>query len=545
MELATAIIALLVGVTVFITGMSMMSSGLKKATGKGVKRLFKKTQNSAIAGLGIGMIVTALIQSSAATSVMTIGFINAGVMTVFQGVAVMMGAYIGTTATGILVSLSSFSISAFLTAFAFIGLVLMFFKNQKVKHIGEILCGFGLIFFGLSSMSGAFSSNEQINNAFQTVFSNISFPLLLLLIGIILTIIMQSSSAVTGVALVMVGSGVMPFSSALYVTLGATIGTCITTLIATIGANINAKRAGIVALFIKIIAGFGGLAILWPLEKPLVDFFQNSFGSQEMGIALFLLFFNVIFMLILLPFIRPIEKFVSLIVKDKDAEKKKKQLLYIDDRLLNQPAIALMQAKQEIIHMFTLAKENFIDAFHYLVNAQNIDTNVILDKEDSIDYINGALAEYLVQLSGRIEQENAETLGSYFHVINDIERIGDHAYNFYESRLKMIDNELEFSSTAKEELNHYYDILLQMFDISLEIFSTEKKKGLKKLHELEDETDELKRVYSSNHFSRLQKGQCNNELSPFFSTLLSELERIGDHLTNIGYSISSPVGDEI
>lgn len=544
MELFGAIVALLVGVTIFITGMNMMSGGLKKATGKGIKTLFKKTQNSSIICLGIGTLVTAIIQSSAATSVMAIGFINAGVMTIFQGVATMMGAYIGTTATGILVSLSSFNISVFLTAFAFVGLVLMFFKNPKVKHIGEILCGFGLIFVGLSSMSGAFKNNADINNAFQLVFSNISFPLLLLLIGIVLTIIMQSSSAVTGVVLVLVGSGVMPFSSALYVTLGATIGTCITTLIATIGANVNAKRAGIEALIIKIIAGLGGLAILWIFETPLVNFFETSFGSLELGIALFLLFFNIIFMFILLPFIKPLEKVATFLVKDKEAELKQKQLLYIDNRLLSQPNIALMQTKKEIIHMFELAKENFINSYQFLVNGVTTDTNQIIQKEDSIDYINNALAEYLVKLSGVVEADNAEMVGSYFHVINDIERIGDHAYNFYESKLDMDDKELAFSEEAKGELNHFFEVVMTMFDLSLDIFVKEQRKGLKELHELEDETDNLNHTYASNHYVRMQKGQCNNQLSPYFSTILSELERVSDHLTNVGYSIVNPVGDD-
>ena len=545
MELAAAIITLLVGITVFIVGMNMMSSGLKKATGKSVRKLFKKTQNSSIVGLGIGVVITALIQSSAATSVMTIGFINAGVMTIFQGVSIMMGAYIGTTATGILVSLSSFNISIFLIAFAVIGLVLMFFKNKKVKYIGEVLCGLGLIFFGLETMSGAFKVNGSgLIDAFQEMFENVSFPLLLLLIGILLTIIMQSSSAVTGVVLVMVGSGAMPFASALYVTLGATIGTCVTTLIATIGTNVNAKRAGIAALFIKIIAGLSGLVILWIFEDQLVNIFQYSFGSNEMGVALFLVFFNVIFMFALLPLIKPLEKLVSFIIKDKDAEKKKQQLLYIDNLLLNQPNIALMQTKKEIIHMYILAKENFSNAYAFFIGDSTINTNDIIEKEDTIDYINNALAEYLVKLSASIDSDNAETLGSYFHVINDIERIGDHAYNFYEKRLDMIDKDLEFSNQAKEELNSFYKVVMKMFELTLEIFNEEEKYRLEELHKLEDETDDLNRTYASNHYARMQKGQCNNELSPYYSTILSELERVGDHLTNIGYSIVNPVGDE-
>ncbi len=544
MELVSAIILLLVGSAVFMTGMNMMSGGLKKATGYKLKKLFKKTQNSRMVGFGIGALVTAIIQSSAATSVMVIGFINAGIMTIFQGVSMMMGSFVGTTVTGILVSLSSFDISIFLTAFAFVGIIMMFFKSPKVKNIGEILCGFGLIFFGLSTMSSSIRNNAQINNAISNLFTNISFPLLLMIIGVIVTALLQSSSATTGIVIVMVGSNVIPFSSALYVSIGATIGTCVTTLIATIGASTDSKRAGLIALLIKIIAGFIGLIILWIFETPIVNLFKNNFGSVEFGVAIFMLMYSIIFFAGLLPFIKPLEKLSRKMIKDKTNNLKKKTVLYIDDRFLDQPDISLMQAKKEIDNMFELARTNFNLTFKHLVNDLPIDENDINEREETIDYINNRLTDFLIKLSGNVDSLNQRKFGSYFHVINDIERIGDHAYNFYGEKTKMLSLNLNYTNQAKGELNNFYNIVNQMFDISIEIFNKKDKSNLEKLHNLEDETDKLTREYEDNHFSRMQSGECAPELSVFYSTVLSELERVGDHLTNIGYSILNPVGDD-
>ena len=544
MELSSAIISLLVGVAVLITGMNMMSDGLKKIAGRGVKKLFKKIKDSPFAGLGIGAAVTAIIQSSAATCVMVIGFINAGVATVYQGVAMMMGAYIGTTVTGILVSLSSFNISAYFSLFAFIGVILMFFKNTKVKQIGQILCGLGFVFIGVSGMSSALKENAQINAAIQSVFASVSFPMLLLVIGAILTIIMQSSSAVTGIMIVMVGSNAIPFSSALYVAIGATIGTYFTTLLATIGASVDARRAGFMSLIIKVGAGLFGMGVLWIFEAPLTSVFAASFGSAEMGIALFMLFFNIVTMFAAVPLLKPLEALADVVVKDKDKERLTKQILYIDERLLSAPNIALSQTKKEILHMMELAKSNFIAAFQYLVNDDATQKAQISEREDDIDFINNTIANYLIALSERADLDNARRIGAFFHVINDVERIGDYAYDFYEAKLDMIDKELSFSKQAKGELNAFFDLTLQIFDQAYDIFKYRKRKNLPALHSLEDQSDVMNREYASNHYRRIQKGECNNSLSPYFSNVLLQMERICDHLTNVGYSIVNPVGDE-
>lgn len=542
-DLATAIIFLFLGVTVFIVGMNLMSGGLKKATGKSLKKIFKKTQNSPFACLGIGSGVTALIQSSAATCVLAVGFINAGVMTLYQGVNIMLGSFIGTTVTGILVSLSSFSIGLYLALIAFVGIVMMFFKKEKVKNFGEVLTGFGLVFLGLDLLKSAFTQAD-INSATQQLFTSVSFPLLLLLIGIVLTALVQSSSAVTGIAIVMVTSGAIPFSSAIYLALGATIGTCITTLIATIGGSINAKRSGFISLVIKVIAALIAIAIIWPLSTPISNFFSTSFGSSGLGLAMFTLIYSVVFFVASMPLVKPLIKVSERVIKDKDLENKKNLLLYIDDRLLNTPDIAVMEVKNEILHMYNLAMLNFRYGYECLVKGDKSNSGSIADTESNIDYINSKITEYLISLSNKVSKEDSKVVGSYFHVINDIERIGDHAYNFFEHSKALEENDLRFSNVAIKEIDVFFDLIMDMSDLTIDIFKDEQYQKLGKLHELENRSDVLAKELSDNHYKRMTANECNGALSDDFATLISELERVADHLTNIGYSVINPTGDE-
>ena len=544
MELA--IISLLVGAAVFIVGMNMMSSGLKKSTGPGLRRLLKKIRNNRFAGLGIGAAVTALIQSSAATSVMAIGFINAGAMTIFQGVCIILGAYIGTTVTGLLASLSSFSISNYFILLTVIGVVLMFVKKEKIKNFGEILAGLGLLFFGLHTMSSAITNSVELTDAIKAFFQAINFPPLLLLIGAIVTALLQSSSATSGIAIAMVSTGALGFNNAVYLVLGATVGTVITTLIATIGGNVNAKRTGIVCLVIRVTTALIALAIYWPLAAnfDLETIIPNAFGSASLAVALLLIAYNVVFMLAILPFVQVFEKLSIKLIRDKDEEKMKKALKYIDRRLLETPTIALMQVKREIINMMELAHENLKRGFERLLEQDSSQDKELIETEDKIDYINNQITDYLIELTHTASLKDEKMIGSFFHVVNDVERIGDHAYNFYDSSLKMVANDLKFSDTAKAEFREMFAVVDEMFELSFTIFHDQTGTYLKKLHDLENETDNLKNKLSSAHYERIQKNLCKMENSPFYTTLVSELERVADHLVNVGYSIDSPVGDD-
>ena len=547
MELAKSIITLLVGAAVFIIGMNMMSSGLKKSTGPSLRRLLKRIRNNRFAGLGIGTAVTALIQSSAATSIMAIGFINAGAMTIFQGVCIILGAYIGTTVTGLLASLSSFPVSHYFILFAVLGVILMFIKKERVRSIGEILAGLGLLFFGLNTMSGVLSAdggNPDLINAIKHFFGAIDFPPLLMLIGALVTALLQSSSATSGIAIAMVSTGALEFSDAIYLVLGATIGTVITTLIATIGSNINAKRTGIICLVIRVITALIALAIYWPLASFFNDILLKAFGSGSLAVAMFLIVYNVVFMLAVLPFVQYFEKASIKFIKDKDEEKKKKALKYIDSHLLNTPTIAMMQVKREIINMMHLAQDNLKLGFNRILEQDTSHDKELIETEEKIDYINNKITDFLIELTHTVSMKDEKTIGSFFHVVNDVERIGDHAYNFYESSLKMVSNDLKFSDTAKKEFQEMFDIIEQMFDLSFIIFHDQSQANLRKLHDLEAQTDELKNKLSSAHYERIQKKMCKMENSPFYTTLVSELERVADHLVNVGYSIVNPVGDD-
>ena len=550
-DLALSIITLFVGAAVFIVGMNMMSSGLKKSTGPSLKKLLKKIRNNRFACFGIGTTVTMLVQSSAATGVMAIGFIAAGTMTVFQGVNIILGAYVGTTITGLLAALSSVKIAKYFVIVAAIGVILMFFKKEHVRNIGEILAGLGLLFFGLNTMSGVLSEetgNPQLVKMVQDFFSAVNFPLLLVLIGAAVTILVQSSSASVSIVVSLTGS-VIGFEQAIFLVLGATIGTVFTLLLATIGGNVNVKRTGIIVLIIRILTALVALAICWPLGSYISTGFQTVFdfskdGGPELAIAVFHILYNVIFMLAALPLVKPLEKISFKLVKDKEQEKMKQSLKYIDNHLLDTPTVAMMQVKREIINMMHLSYDNLRLGYQRILTQDNSQDKELIETEDKIDYINNAITQFLINLTHNVSLKDEKTLGSYFHVVNDIERIGDHAYNFYESSLKMVSNDLKFSDVAKKEFDSMFDVICQMFDLTFVIFHDKSSDSLKKLHDLEDQTDNLKNALSTAHYERIQNKTCHVENSPFYTTLVSELERVADHLVNIGYSIVNPTGDD-
>ena len=545
MEIAKTVIYLLVGLVVFVTGMNMMSHGLKASAGRFIRRIFKKIKNNRLIATGIGAGTTAIIQSSGATTVMVVGFLSAGALTFAQGFSIMLGAFIGTTVTGVLVSLSNFSFAIFLMALAFVGFVLGFFKNVTIKSIGEILVGFGILFFGLEAMKDAFN-NPQVQDALVEMISSINFPLLLLLIGAVITAITQSSSATNGIVIVMVAANPSIMSSGFYLVLGATIGAMLPALIACLKENNLARRVTFTTLICRILGATIATCIVWAVSKPLFTWIENSFPLESVGIilAVFTVIYNVIYVAVMLPLITPIEKLSEKMFKDKDEEKKKKSLLYINDNLLNTPSVAIIQVKKEIENMLKLAEQNFYLGMDAIFTQDLSKANEITETEEKIDYLNNIISDYLIKLSANAHIYDETLIGAYYHVINDVERIGDHAYNFLELARKMKDEDLLFSSVAAQEFKYFEDILKDMFELSSQLFMENDSSLLEKLKEKEDITDGLKDRYTTNHFERIKNNVCKNELSVYHSTLLSELERVADHLTNIGYSIIHPTGDE-
>ena len=545
MDVFKQIIYLLVGLVVFVTGMNFMSNGLRTCAGRSIRRLFKKIKDNRIASAAIGAGTTAVIQSSGATTVMVVGFLGSGALTFSQGFSIMLGAFVGTTVTGLLVALSSFSFSIFLMLTAFIGFIFGFFKNENIKSVGEILVGFGILFFGLEAMKGAFSL-PQIQDGIVQILSSIDFPILLMIIGALLTTLTQSSSATNGIVIVMVAANPNLLSAGFYLVLGATIGALLPTLLAALKSDMLSRRVTYSAILTRTLGALVATIIIWLVSDPLFNVLnQVPQGNLPIMLALFTVIYNVIFLIVMLPLITPIEHLANKIFKDKEALKMKQALHHIDDNLINTPSLAIIQVKKEIEEMLELSRINLFLGIEAMLNVDLSNSKEIEQREDEIDYINTAISDYLIKLSSKASLYDEAKIGAYYHVINDIERIGDHACNFLDMTKKMAGEDLSFSEIAKQEFKQYEDVLREMFEISSQIFMDRNYKDLQRLHDLEEETDNLKETLSTNHFERIKKNECNNELSPFHSNLLTELERCADHLTNIGYSIVNPTGDEI
>lgn len=538
-----SIIALLAGVGVFIAGMNMMGEGLERSAGRGMKKMLGTLTNNRLAGVGVGAGVTAIIQSSSATSVMVIGFVNAGVMTLMQAASILLGANIGTTVTGVIVSLKSLNISTYATLLAFVGVMMTFIKSDKVKNIGSILCGLGIIFVGLDLMSAAFAG-EEINTFFRNIFAVVDFPLLLILIGIVFTAIIQSSSAATGVVIIMVGEGALTLESAMFIVLGSNIGTCITALIASIGTNVNARRTAMMHLSFKVVGMIIFTALLWPLAGTIAEVLRSLVPTPQMQVAWFHVCFNVLNTFILLPFIKYFVKFAEFMVKEKKDPEEERKLRYVDDLLLKTPPIALMQVKKEIQYMINLARVNVELSKEAILTGDEKLSEQIAQNEKIIDFTNKALTKFLIKLSALVTSSEERTIGSYFHVLNDVERIGDHAENFYEIGEQMLDEGLVFSDVAKEEIKAMFNEVLEMFDIAIDVFDNIRTENLDVLGEKENIVDGYKKNLNANHVSRLASGVCSSEKSAYFFSTVSGLERIADHLVNVGYSILNPTGSQ-
>ncbi len=544
MTMLEAILLLFAGVGVFIAGMNMLGDGLERSAGGGLKKMLGKISGNRFAGVGIGAGVTAIIQSSSATSVMVIGFVNAGIMTLFQGVSIVLGAGIGTTITGIIVSLQSLPISDFAMLLAFIGVMMSFIKNEKTKQIGGILCGFGLIFVGLELMGNSLRNSADINEFFIDLFKKINFPLLLILVGTLFTALIQSSSAATGIFITMVGTGSLEMGAAIFLVMGANIGTCITGVLASMGASANARRVSFVQVLSKVYGMVLFTAILWPLQDQVVGLLAKIFDEPTMQIAWFHVIFNVVTTFSLLPFVNQLVKLANKVIKDKKAEEDTQSLRYVDDRFLKTPSIAMMQVKKEIEYMAALAHENMTNSIKALENNASSLAPDISKKEGEIDFINKTLTKYLIRLSALVDEHEERKIGAYFHVLNDLERIGDHADNFCEIGVQMQDEGLEFSAEAKEELLEMSGKVQRMFEIASEAFEGRETGRLGELTSLENEVDGLKRELSARHYARLADGVCKVEHSPYFTSIVAGLERVADHLVNVGYSILNPTGSQ-
>ncbi len=550
MQLLGSLVWLLAGVGVFIVGMNFLGDALERSAGNGMKNLLGKISNNRFSGVGIGAGVTAIIQSSSATSVMVIGLVNAGVMTLMQATPIIMGANIGTTITGVLVALKNdiFNMLMYLSAFA--GVMMGFSKNERIKLTGNLFSGLGLIFVGLDIMSSpeAFR-NELVMDMFESIFAVVNFPVFLILIGVIFTALIQSSSAATGVVITMVGTGVLDLELALFIVLGANIGTCVTALLASVGANSNSKRVALIHFTFNVIGTVIFTVIVWIFKDSFVNLLVSMFPGEDtmslqMRVSAFHVIFNVSTTLVLLPFVKKLVSFSQRVIKDKEEKEKSYTLCYVDERLFTTPAVALMQVKKEMDRMFSLVEENIAYSFDAMENSDPKNGEKVEENESEIDFINSALTDYLIKLSAYVEPRDEKIIGGYFHVLNDLERIGDHAENFYEIGAEMKGKELVFSDIAKDDIQKMHSLISRMTAISKDAFENLNSAELPLLSELEEQTDAVKKELTASHFARLAEGNCSLEVSPYYSSAVLGLERVADHLVNVGYSIIDPVGSQ-
>ncbi|MCK9478272.1 MAG: Na/Pi cotransporter family protein [Firmicutes bacterium] len=534
--------ALLGGLGLFLYGMDILSESLERAAGDRLQQIIETLTGNIYKGLLMGTIVTALIQSSSATTVMVVGFVNAGIMSLSQSVGVIMGANIGTTVTTWIISLGDLSDyfvllkpQSFAPIFLAIGVVItLFFKKEKrVKELGGIFVGFGLLFIGMLSMEQSVESLKGLPQ-FQAAFSSFENPIIGVLAGLGITAIIQSSSASIGILQAAAAMGMVTFSSAVPIIMGQNIGTCVTALISSTGANKNARRAAVIHLLFNLI----GTTVLMVVLYTYKHFFVIPFWEKHIirsDIALFHTLFNIANTAMLLPFSNLLVFIANKAVPGKDEHTKTK---YIDERFLSTPSLALSQTIKEIVHMGEIAHENVVLTSKLVLNKDKSVMGKITENEETIDTLEIELTNYLAKVADHpISTEDSRVLAGLFHTINDIERIGDHAMNIMELTNKAYSKKVEFSETAMEELANLYECIFKILELSINSQRNNDIVTAHKVEPLEEVIDELIEKLKDRHMGRLSMQECNPRYGFVFLELLTNFERIGDHCLNIAVEI--------
>ena len=541
MDYVYSVIKILAGCGAFLLGFKLLSDNMEKLAGNSLKSLFNKTSEKKLVGVGMGAVTTAVVQSSAVTTVMVVGFVNAGIMSLNQAAAVIMGANIGTTITAQIVALQALDIQTFFMALAFIGMALeMFSKNDKVKICGLALAGLGLVFIGLSVMSGEMVYYKDDVNV-QRFLTAIENPFLLLAFGIVLTALVQSSSAVTSVIITMaanklvIGGG---GNAVLYIILGSNIGTCVTALISSIGTSVNARRASIVHLLFNVFGVFIFMVLLlcWPNFQDMT--FGRWLSSEATQIAMFHTAFNTICTLLFLPFTKGLVRMATFLVPDKKVKAPVEgEITFMDKRFLSTPALAINQLTKETFRMADMAMESLQTAFDGFVERDLSAVDKVLVSNESISRLSEQISDYLVQISASGISLGDEKLVSALHNdVGDIVRIAELADNLTKYTRKEVNDSLVFSSVVGEKIAAMYDLLRKQYDLVKRI-SLEKDYALMAdSDKVEDEIDNMRRDLIADHIARMGRGECRPENNAVFINLVSNLERIGDHLNYIAHS---------
>ena len=525
------------GLGLFLFGIRTMGDGLENAAGAKLKRMLEVLTGNRFLAVLVGFVVTAIIQSSTATTVMVVGFVNAGMMSLAQAVGVIMGANIGTTVTSLLIALNFSSVAA---AAVLVGVILMLAsKKTVVKNLGAIFTGFGLLFLGIDMMSDSMAPLREsagFMNFIVTVSESPLRPLFGIILGIVMTAVLQSSSASVGVLQTLAMQGLVPLKFSVFVLFGQNIGTCLTALFSTVGAKKNSKRAAVIHLLFNLIGT--GIFILIALLTPYVEWIEKLSPDPMAQIAISHIVFNIVSTVVMFPFAKVLVKLSFLLVPGKDDSESEMHCKFIDDRLLNTPPFAVMQVSKEVARMAKLARDNFETSAHALINRSDKDLDKVMENEEIINYLNHHITSYLVKLNALdITDSDSDYIARVFHAINDIERVGDHAINLAEAAQHNIGEGLKFSDPAREELNRLCGSVVTLLERSMAAFDNQSLSDneAKELSDLEEHIDDLTLECQDSHIFRLNRKECNTEAGMLYLNTITDFERVGDHAINIAF----------
>ncbi len=532
-----SLFAVLGGLGLFFLGMKYMGEGLELAAGSKLRHMLEKITSNKYLGMLVGLVVTAIIQSSSATAAMVVGFTNAGLMELGQTVGILFGSKIGTCMTSVLLS---FDMGSIVPLFIFLGvIVIMFSKKNNYKYYGQILAGFGILFYGMTVMSGGLKELNQ-HGLIDNILTSINSPWLGLLFGTVITAIIQSSSASVGILMALGAAGAIDVHQAIFIVYGMNIGACMPAFLSAVGAKRNAKQVAILNFIITLF----GAVLLVPLTMilPVSNVIENMFsGNVSAQISASHIWFNVVNMVVLMPFSGFMVKLSQKILPYKeDPEKDKMSPEFIDNRILKTPPMAVLQVEKEVERLSNLVKKNFNRSLIAFFDRDKESIDKVLEREKVIDYLVKAITDYIVKINGLdIEDHDRQVVAAMYSAIQDLERIGDHAENIAEFARTVIEDNLKFSDQATRDMHDICDKCQRLIELSFNMFNsqTASPMQIEEIIKVEDDIDDCKDAYKISHIKRMNNGTCNGESGTVFLNMLVDIERVGDHSINVAFSI--------
>ncbi len=539
---AMSIFSLLGGLGLFLFGIKTMGDGLEQAAGPKMKRLLEALTKNKILAVLVGALITGVIQSSSATTVMVVGFVNAGLLPLSKAIGVIMGANIGTTVTSLMLS---FQLN-YAVIFTAVGALCQLAGNRSsFKLLGQIMMGLGVLFLGMDTMTAAMVPLRDLP-AFRDMMIMAQNPLVGVLVGTVVTALLQSSAASVGILQALAASGAVSLQASLFILFGQNIGTCVTALLAAVGANRTGKRAAVVHLLFNVIGTvlFVALAML----LPLVDWIQAIAGDNlRLQIAVSHILFNVATTLLLLPASGLLEKLARLIVRGEDEPSEPMRLQYFDARLLSTPPVAVQQLFREVQRMADIVMTNYRFAMQYYFAPKNLPLEEFTNREDVIDYLNAEITQHLIDVRGlTLSQHDVYLVGSLFHVVNDLERIGDHATNIVEIGQSRKKDKIKFSSKAEHEIEELSGLVTEMLEKSVRIVDRQitDPEVISEVEVLESQVDAMSEALADHHVDRVKAKKCTPRNGMLYLDMLNNLERIADHADNLASSVDNGAHEE-